>query len=197
MARRIIAFISDLTVGIGPSPTRRSPRCGGSASARSWICAISASGLDRKLAQEAILRVTPRALFIQSESSEHFHPETPAANEIAETLNQRRFLSLDLCYGHDLPASSYAFLLDNGLSRERYERLRDDGVPIAGFTWYSLVDQVDRDSLLRQDAGNVNPFGLFDLDRRIRPVGEAYARLVAQWREILPGESLSIEIEDP
>ena len=71
-------------------------------------------------------------------------------------------------------------------------RLKEDGVPILGFTWYSLVDQVDWDTALREDNGRVNPLGLFDLNRTIRPVGEAYRRLVEQWREILPAESLCL-----
>jgi beta-glucosidase/6-phospho-beta-glucosidase/beta-galactosidase len=61
-------------------------------------------------------------------------------------------------------------------------RLKGDGVPILGFTWYSLVDQVDWDSLLGNDAGQVNHFGLCDMDRRIRPVGEAYRDLIRTWR---------------
>lgn len=73
-------------------------------------------------------------------------------------------------------------------------RLKQDGVPIIGFTWYSLVDQVDWDTALREDNGRVNPLGLYDLNRKIRPVGEAYRRLVAQWRDILPLESLGVDI---
>ena len=69
-------------------------------------------------------------------------------------------------------------------------RLKQDGVPIVGFTWYSLIDQVDWDTALREDNGNINPLGLFDMDRNIRPVGEAYKTLVAQWRDLLPGESI-------
>ena len=60
-------------------------------------------------------------------------------------------------------------------------RLKNDGVPIVGFTWYSLIDQVDWDSLLTAENGNVNRYGLFDLDRKIRPVGEAYRALVKTW----------------
>ena len=60
-------------------------------------------------------------------------------------------------------------------------RLKNDGVPIIGFTWYSLIDQVDWDSLLADNAGHVNHYGLFDLDRRIRPVGEAYRELIKTW----------------
>jgi hypothetical protein len=72
--------------------------------------------------------------------------------------------------------------------------LKLDGVPILGFTWYSLLDQVDWDTALREDAGRVNPLGLCDLDRHIRPVGEDYRRLIGQWREILPTESFSLTI---
>lgn len=71
-------------------------------------------------------------------------------------------------------------------------RLKLDGVPILGFTWYSLTDQVDWDTALRENAGRVNPLGLYDLDRKIRPVGESYKRLIEQWREILPTESFSL-----
>jgi hypothetical protein len=67
-------------------------------------------------------------------------------------------------------------------------RLKQDGVPIVGFTWYSLTDQVDWDSALREDAGHVNPLGLVDLDRRLRPVGKAYRDLIRDWREVLPSE---------
>jgi beta-glucosidase/6-phospho-beta-glucosidase/beta-galactosidase len=67
-------------------------------------------------------------------------------------------------------------------------RLRQDGVPILGFTWYSLTDQMDWDTALREDARRVNPVGLFDLDRRIRPVGKDYRRLVKEWGEFLEAE---------
>ena len=33
---------------------------------------------------------------------------------------------------------------------------------------------------------------LYDLDRKIRPVGTAYRELVATWRDILPSESLCV-----
>ena len=51
------------------------------------------------LAMRAILDERPDAIFIQSESSEYFHAESPAAIDSAEVLNARRFLSLDLNYG--------------------------------------------------------------------------------------------------
>ena len=73
-------------------------------------------------------------------------------------------------------------------------RLKEDGIPVVGFTWYSLTDQVDWDSALRDDAGHVNALGLYDLDRRIRPVGDAYRTLITQWREILPAPSLVLSM---
>jgi len=73
-------------------------------------------------------------------------------------------------------------------------RLKLEGVPILGFTWYSLTDQVDWDTALREDNGNVNPLGLYDLDRKIRPVGEAYKQLIQQWRDILPTESFNLTL---
>jgi beta-glucosidase len=78
-------------------------------------------------------------------------------------------------------------------------RVRNDGVPIVGFTWYSLTDQVDWDSALREDNNNVNPLGLFDLNRNIRPVGIAYKQLIKDWREVLPTNSdcLKVPVQVP
>lgn len=231
------------------------------------------------LAEEAILKVQPHALFIQSESSEYFHPEDPAAQSRAAAFNHKRFLSLDLSYGHDVRGVMYEYLMDSGMTRDEYHwflrtaarlrpycvmgndyyitnehkvpvkgpvkgageifgyyvitrqyyeryhlpvmhtetnlgdserapgwlwkewanmvRLKDDGVPIIGFTWYSLTDQMDWDTALREDNGHVNPLGLYDLDRKIRPVGKAYRELVAQWRDILPTESLCLHQIEP
>jgi beta-glucosidase len=70
-------------------------------------------------------------------------------------------------------------------------RLRRDGVPILGFTWYSLLDQTDWDTALREDNHRINPMGLYDLDRKIRKVGEAYRLLIQQWRKELPLQSMS------
>lgn len=70
--------------------------------------------------------------------------------------------------------------------------LRNDGVPIIGFTWYSLTHQVDWDSALRNDAGNINELGLYDLDRNIMPVGIAYKHLIQEWKDILLEESYGL-----
>jgi hypothetical protein len=56
--------------------------------------------------------------------------------------------------------------------------LRQSGVPIVGFTWYSLTDQVDWDAGLSVSRGNINPVGLYDLNRDPRLVGQAYRHLV-------------------
>jgi beta-glucosidase/6-phospho-beta-glucosidase/beta-galactosidase len=60
-------------------------------------------------------------------------------------------------------------------------RMREDGVPVMGFTWYSLTDQVDWDTALREPNLNVNPLGLYDLNRQIRPVGKAYRSLIERF----------------
>jgi beta-glucosidase/6-phospho-beta-glucosidase/beta-galactosidase len=244
---------------------------------RGFVTALKHLARANLLAEEAILNAQPAALFIQSESTEYFHSQQPDALARADLLNQKRFLSLDLCYGYDVRACMYEYLTDHGLSREEYHwflqhgaalkshcimgndyyvtnehlvpvgegpigpageifgyyvitkqyfdryhlpvmhtetnladaeqapswlwkqwanmvRLKEDGVPIVGFTWYSLTDQVDWDTALREENGRVNPLGLCDLDRKIRPVGEAYRRLVAQWRDILPAESLCLDM---
>jgi hypothetical protein len=49
---------------------------------------------------------------------------------------------------------------------------------VVGFTWYSLLHQVDWDSALRDDAGHINQLGLFDLDRNMMPVGKAYSCVI-------------------
>lgn len=244
---------------------------------RSFVSALKHIARANVHAMEAILGVRTDALFVQSESTEYFHPADPSAITPANTLNARRFLSLDLNYGYDLPASMYEYLSDHGMTREEFRcfrehrlkahcvmgndyydtnehlvyadgrvepsgeilgyyvitkqyydryklpvmhtetnraeengsvqwlkkqwanmlRLRADGVPIVGFTWYSLIDQVDWDTALREDNGHLNSLGLYDLERRIRPVGEAYRDIVGQWRGILPTESCCLELGSP
>ena len=245
---------------------------------RAFVTALRNLVRANLLAQEAILRVQPAALFVQSESTEYFHVGGPAAQERADFYNEKRFLSLDLCYGRDVAGRMFEYLTDNGLTRDEYHwflqrgrqlkrycvmgndyyvtnehlvppdegpigpsgeifgyyvitkqyfdryhlpvmhtetnladadrapawlwkewanmvRLKQDGVPIIGFTWYSLIDQVDWDTALREDNGRVNPLGLYDIDRKLRPVGAAYRRLVQQWRDILPAESVCLHLD--
>ena len=73
-------------------------------------------------------------------------------------------------------------------------RVRNDGTPIVGFTWYSLTDQVDWDIGLRENRGKVNALGLFDLERRIRPVGKAYGQLIRDWGQVLPTQSVCLQV---
>lgn len=73
-------------------------------------------------------------------------------------------------------------------------RVRNSGMPIVGFTWYSLTDQVDWDIALRDDRGTVNPLGLYDLDRKPRAVGKAYRQLIKDWRDVLPAQSVCLTV---
>ncbi|WP_340315623.1 family 1 glycosylhydrolase [Rhizorhabdus argentea] len=229
------------------------------------------------LAMQEILKLRPDAIFIQSESSEYFHADSPGAIGPAEIMNSKRFLSLDLNYGRRVNSEMYEFLMDCGMTRDEYHfflgnrlkqhcilgndyyctnehrvhqdgrtwaagevfgyseitrqyygryglpvmhtetnlsegpngdeavnwlwkewanvlRLRNIGIPTVGFTWYSLTDQVDWDSALRERNGHVNPLGLYDLDRNIRAVGKAYKQLIADWRDVLPAQSVCLVV---
>jgi beta-glucosidase len=244
---------------------------------RSFVTAIKNIVKANVLAMHAILEIKSDAIFVQSESSEYFHAESPSAIKPAEQLNAMRFLSLDLNYGRRVDSEMYEYLFDNGMTKEEYHffldrhlrrhcimgndyymtnehrvsadarirsageifgysvithlyheryrlpvmhtetnldegpggheavdwlwkqwanvlRVRNDGVPIVGFTWYSLIDQVDWDVALRQQNGRINPRGLYDMDRKIRPVGRAFKQLIADWRAVLPTQSVCLTV---
>jgi beta-glucosidase/6-phospho-beta-glucosidase/beta-galactosidase len=244
---------------------------------RSFVTALNNIVRANVMAMSAILEVRPDAIFIQSESSEYFHAENPAAIKPAEIYNSMRFLTLDLNYGHRVDSEMYEYLLDNGMSGEDYHfflgnslkhhcilgndyywtnehrvsadgstraageifgyseitrqyynryrlpvmhtetnlvegpngdeavnwlwkqwanvlRVRNDGVPTVGFTWYSLTDQVDWDTALREQNGRVNPLGLFDLNREIRAVGRCYQQLISDWGAVLPTQSVCLAV---
>ncbi len=63
-------------------------------------------------------------------------------------------------------------------------RIREDGVPVLGFTWYSLIDQIDWDKGLTPKVGTVNPCGLYDLDRKPRPVEKEFRSLLENFGQI-------------
>ena len=73
-------------------------------------------------------------------------------------------------------------------------RCRNDGIPVVGFTWYSLVDQIDWSLALREERGVVDKVGLYDLDRKVRSVGKAYKKLIEDWRAVLPVQSVCLQV---
>jgi beta-glucosidase/6-phospho-beta-glucosidase/beta-galactosidase len=243
----------------------------------SFVTALKHIVKANVMAMIEILKRRPDAIFIQSESSEYFHADSPAAIGPAETRNQWRFLSLDLNYGRRVDSDMYEYLLANGMTREEYNwflthrlkqhcilgndyyatnehrvypdghtdaagevfgyaeitrqyfdryglpvmhtetnlregprgdeavlwlwkewanvlRVRNVGIPTVGFTWYSLTDQIDWDTALRQANNSICPVGLYDLDRNIRPVGRAYKKLISDWRTILPASSMCLTV---
>lgn len=87
---------------------------------RAFVTALKHIVKANLLAMRAILEVRPDALFVQSESTEYFHAMLPAAIGPAETMNARRFLSLDLNYGRRVDSTMYEYLLDNGMRRDEY-----------------------------------------------------------------------------
>jgi len=241
------------------------------ASDRDFVTALKTLCKANVMAMQAILEVQAEAVFIQSESSEYFHPNSPKARGIADFYNQKRFLSLDLSYGHPVDVTMYKYLLANGMTDAEYQwfdqnfikahcimgndyyitnehlvqedgsitpsgeifgyyiithqyydrfrlpvmhtetnisepgsvawlwkewaniyRFKQDLFPIVGFTWYSLIDQVDWDTALREPNGHVNALGLYDIDRKIRQVGKAYKKLIADWKDVLADESYGL-----
>lgn len=239
---------------------------------KAFVRALNHTCRANLLAMVAILERIPDTVFIQSESSEYVHPSHPRLIREADFLNERRFLPLDLTYGHDVSAGIYRYLIDSGMKPREYDffmnqnlkarcimgtdyyvtnehllrpdgsigpageyfgyyviarqyfdryrlplmhtetniresdgasqwlwkewncmlRLREDGVPIVGFTWYSLTDQMDWDTALREDARRVNAVGLYDLQRNIREVGKHYRTLIEYWSEFLPAGSTAL-----
>jgi beta-glucosidase/6-phospho-beta-glucosidase/beta-galactosidase len=239
---------------------------------RDFVTALKVLCKANVLAMQAILSVMPEDVtFIQSESTEYFHPGGPKARELCDFMNQKRFLSLDLSYGHPVEVRMYRYLLENGMTDKEYDwfernyikakcimgndyyvtnehlvhedgrieasgeifgyyiitqqyydryrlpvmhtetnivepnsvrwlwkewaniyRFKQDLFPIVGFTWYSLIDQVDWDTALCENKGNINALGLYDMDRKIRPVGEAYKKLIADWNPVLADESYGL-----
>jgi hypothetical protein len=61
--------------------------------------------------------------------------------------------------------------------------LRETGVPLVGFTWYSLTDQVDWEIGLGEANGTVDPVGLVDLNRDARDVGLSYRYLIEMYHD--------------
>src|SRR5204862_439816 len=82
----------------------------------------------------------------------------------------------------------------NVLAMQSILRVRNDGVPIVGFTWFSLTDQYDWDSALCEQRGHIDAVGLYDLQRKPRAVGRAYRELIAEWRAVLPTQSVVLAI---
>jgi beta-glucosidase/6-phospho-beta-glucosidase/beta-galactosidase len=62
--------------------------------------------------------------------------------------------------------------------------MRKSGVPLVGFTWYSLTDQIDWSIGLTKALGLVFPVGLFDLNRDVRTVGLAYKQLIDMYSDV-------------
>lgn len=232
---------------------------------RSFVAAVTTLAKANRLMMAAILGERPDAVFVNSESGELFQAASPDPEivRIADFENERRFLPLDLLYGHPVGETMRRHLAASGMSEaqydwfmnhrppertilgidyylwneqlidtqghaqslgelfgwyvvasqywERYRRpmmhtetnlldareaprwlwrqwhniqlIQRAGVPVVGFTWYSLTDQVDWDIALAEPLGNVNPVGLFDLNRDPRPVAQAYRNLIAQFAD--------------
>ena len=61
--------------------------------------------------------------------------------------------------------------------------LRADGFPVIGYTWYSLQNQVDWDTQLREFNGTEVGNGLFTLDREPNPVAHEFKNLAERYND--------------
>ena len=88
---------------------------------RPFLTAMRNMCMMNVLAMDTICQHIPDPIFIQSESSEYWHPAHPEMIEAARFWNRLRFLPLDFTYGHDVRVSIYDHLLANGFTRADYE----------------------------------------------------------------------------
>jgi beta-glucosidase/6-phospho-beta-glucosidase/beta-galactosidase len=235
------------------------------ASEQAFVTAACNLATASVLMIEAIRAKQPRAIFITSESSEYVQACCPdeRTTKIADFENQRRFIALDLLYGHEVRDDIRRYLNENGLAESEYswfmnarvtgraiigvdyydwnEKLVDSdgilrelghlfgwsvlatqyweryrkplmhtetncpdaaqgpawlwkqwhnvqysmsrGIPVVGFTWYSLLDQIDWDRGLSRALGNIFPVGLYDLNRDPRITAQAYQQLIEMFCE--------------
>lgn len=63
------------------------------------------------------------------------------------------------------------------------ERMLDDKIPVRGICWYSRGDQHDWDSGLARPEQCVTEVGLFDINRKQRPVGVKFGQYARQCRQ--------------
>ncbi len=63
------------------------------------------------LSMQSILKVKADAIFIQSESTEYYHPIEPNCFKKVDLLNEIRFLALDLIYGYPISLTMCNYLM--------------------------------------------------------------------------------------
>ena len=228
---------------------------------RGFVTALKHLVAANLLAQAAIVRHRPDAIFVQSESAEYTHHVVTNPSHDVKLRNKLIFLSLDLLYSKAPDSDVTMFAQDNGMTRDEFMwfmrtppsgfqimgndyyghneklllpdgtimygedvlgwyqvtmryyrryykpvmhtetstpfpelnprwlwkqwanvlRMRRDGIPVLGFTWYSLTDQMDWDTQLAEKHGRVNACGLYDMDRKPRPVAREYQNLIREF----------------
>ena len=71
---------------------------------------------------------------------------------------------------------------------EDCRRLREEGIPLLGYFWWPLVDQLDWDGALTHRVGKIHQVGLFNLTRQADgTLSRAASPLVKQFAEIIRG----------
>src|SRR5213082_2221046 len=76
---------------------------------------------------------------------------------------------------------------------EDCRRLRDEGVPMLGYFWWPMIDQVDWDGALTHRIGKVHEVGLFNLKRQQDgSLARVATPLVKQYREAVDAGDMRI-----
>jgi beta-glucosidase/6-phospho-beta-glucosidase/beta-galactosidase len=77
-------------------------------------------------------------------------------------------------------------------------RLREEGIPVIGYTWWPVIDHLDWDGALLHHVGHIHPVGIYRLERQrggrllrvATALRDAYRELIARGDEAI-GELLS------
>jgi beta-glucosidase len=117
------------------------------------------------------------------------HASAMGFRQLATQYYQRYQVPIFHCETNRVSAHAVQWL---DLQWSDINAMRRAGIPVTGFTWYSLTDQIDWQHALRVERNDLHPVGLYDLRRRIRPVGARYKELIREWRDAVAND-LSLE----
>jgi beta-glucosidase/6-phospho-beta-glucosidase/beta-galactosidase len=107
------------------------------------------------------------------------HASAMGFRQLATQYYQRYQVPIFHCETNRVSAHAVKWLDEQIADVAAMRRL---GIPMTGFTWYSLTDQIDWQHALRVERNDLHPVGLYDLRRQIRPVGVRFKQIIQEWR---------------
>lgn len=164
----------DLTLGLMPAPAVREMLIDGGmgtadftylrerrASGQRWI------GMDYYITSEQVVAANGR---------KQAAPERVGLAALADEYHDRYGLPIFLSETSRVSGQAVEWLTEQWAETQQ---LMAAGMPMMGFTWFPLGDVLDWRHALREMRGDVDPIGLYGLDRAPHPVARAYAELIA------------------